>query len=116
MMYNYSFCKKNGSVKERYKFACQQIVLSKMGRKEIMRGRYDNIFEVYECYTTPRIELCSPQKYRYISKLQEICDNFNVKTREWYSHNDISVDLLGDNVPEMISKIEEILGGDIYIR
>ena len=87
-----------------------------MGRKEIMSGRYDDIVEVYECYTIPRIELYSPQKYRYISKVQEICKNFNIKTREWYSHNDISIDLLGDNVPEMISKIRKLLEGDIHIR
>lgn len=115
-MSNYSFCKKDGNIKERYKFACQQIVLSKMGRKEIMQGRYDKIVEVYECYTTPRIELYSPKKYNYISRVQEICKNFNIKTREWYSHNDISIDFLGDNVPEMISEIRKLLGGDNHIR
>lgn len=115
-MGNYSFCKKDGKIKERYKFACQQIVLSKMGRKEIMQGRYDDVVEVYECYTTPRIELYSPKKYGYISKIQEICKNFNVKTREWYSCNDISIDLLGDNVAEMIGEIRKLLEGDIHIR
>ena len=115
-MGNYSFCKKNGDIKERYKFACRQITLSEIRRREIMRGRCDEIVETYECYTTPRIELYSPQKCRYISKIQEVCQNFNIKTREWYSGNDISIDLLGDNVSEMISEIKKLLGGDIHIR
>lgn len=115
-MDNYSFCKKDGSIKERYKFACQQIVSAKMGHKEIMCGRYDDIVEEYDCYTIQRLELYSPKKYSYISKVQEICKNFNIKTREWYSHNDISIDLLGDNVPEMIGEVRKLLGGDIYIR
>ena len=106
-MSNYSFCKKNGDIKERFKFACQNIVLSKPKHTIVKTGRQHAIAEEYDCYVIPRIEISSKKKYRYLSNIVEVCNAFEVKTRAWYSHNDISIDLVGENTSYMI----EILNG-----
>ena len=115
-MSSYSFCKKDGDIKARYGFACRQIISCRKIHREVEIGRNGNVVEVYDCYAIPKIELCSPKKRSYISKVKEVCENFNVKTRDWHSLNEVVIDLMGDNVSFMIKEIEKLLGGDVYIR
>lgn len=110
-MKKYSFFKKNGQIKKFYIPICEYIVSAKIDNHFVTVGHHDDVVDKYECYTTPRIELSSNDRRNYVIKIQEICSNFAVTTKEWYSHHDLSVEFHGENVNEMIDKLKELLEG-----
>lgn len=115
-MSNYPFCKRDNSIKKRYIFACEQIAKAVVERHEIMRGRSENIVDMYDCYTIPRQSLPSKKRDSFESRVCDICKCFDVTTKSWYSGWDITIELHGENVPQMIGEISSKLGGDVYIR
>lgn len=108
-MKKYSFCKKNGQIKKFYIPICKYIISANISDHIITVGRYDDVVDRYSCYTTPRIELSACNKQNYISKIQEICSNFEIITKEWYSHNDLTVELHGENVKGMLDELRELI-------
>lgn len=109
MMKRYSFCKKNGQIKQFYIPICEYIASAKIDNHVVTVGRHDDVVDKYECHTTPRIELSASDRRNYVIKIKEICSNFTVTTKEWYSYHDLSVELHGENVSEMIGKLRELL-------
>lgn len=109
MKKNYTFCKQDGTLKHYYIPICEYIIEAKMQKHEIMIGRYEDIVDVYECYTTPRREFFAKDRRSYESKIKEICSNFDVTTKYWYSYRDLSTELHGENVLEMIKILTELL-------
>ena len=113
---NYTFCKKDGTIKKHYIDVCQYIIKAQMQNHEVIVGRYDKVINSYSCYTTSRKELCAKDKRSYKNKIKEICSNFNIKTKEWYSCNSLLVELHGNNVEQMINELKNLLGGVNHIR
>jgi len=110
-MKKYSFCKKNGQIKQFYIPICEYITSVKIDNHVVTVGRHDDVVDEYKCYTTPRIELSTSNRRNYVAKIQEICSNFGITTKEWYSYSDLSVELHGENVREMVDKLRELLEG-----
>lgn len=110
-MEKYSFCKKDGKIKQFYIPICEYIISAKICEHIVTIGRHDDVVDKYECYTTPRIELSASNRRNYVVKIQEICSNFSITTKEWYSYRDLSVEFHGENVKEMIGKLRELLEG-----
>lgn len=110
-MKKYSFCKKNGQIKQFYIPICEYITSAKISDHVITIGRYEDIVDRYNCYTTPRLKLSASNRRNYVIKTQEVCSNFGVNTKEWYSCNDLSVELHGENVKEMIEELRDLLEG-----
>lgn len=110
-MKKYSFCKKNGQIKQFYIPICKYITSAKISDHVITVGRHDDVIDRYNCYTTPRLELSASNRRNYVIKIQEICSNFGVTTKEWHSYRDLSVELHGENVKEMINKLRKLLEG-----
>lgn len=110
-MKKYSFCKKNGQIKQFYIPICEYITSAKISDHVITVGRHDDVVDKYDCYTTPRIELSASDRRNYVTKIQEICLNFGITTKEWYSCRDLSVELHGENVKEIIEKLRDLLEG-----
>lgn len=110
-MKRYSFCKKNGQIKQFYFPICEYITYADIDNHVVTVGRHDDVVDKYECYTTPRIELSTSDRRNYVIKIKEICSNFGVTTKEWYSCRDLSVELHGENVEEMIKELRDLLEG-----
>ena len=110
-MKRYSFCKKNGQIKQFHIPICEYITYADIDNHVVTVGRHDDLVNKYECYTTPRIELSTNDRRNYVIKIKEICSNFGVTTKEWYSYRDLSVELHGENVEEMIKELRDLLEG-----
>ena len=110
-MKKYSFCKKNGQIKQFYIPICKYIVSAKIDNHVVTVGRHDDVIDRYKCYTTPRITLSAPNIRNYVTKIKEVCSNYDITTREWYSCCDLSVELYGENVKEMIEELMCLLEG-----
>lgn len=110
-MKKYSFCKKNGQIKQFYIPICEYITSAKITDHVVTVGRHDDVVDRYNCYTTSRIELSASDRRNYVSKIREICTNFGITTNEWYSYRDLSVELHGENVKEMIDELRGLLEG-----
>lgn len=115
-MDTFTFCKKDGAIKKSYIDVCEQITKAAIERYEIMRGRSENIIDVYDCYTIPRQSLSSKKRDRFESKIRDICKCFDVTIKSWYSGCDITIELHDGNVTQMIEELSSMLGGDVYIR
>lgn len=105
---NYTFCKKDGTLKQNHIRVCEYLVKSKIERHDVSIGRSDEIIKTYNCYTTPRVKLCAKDKRSYISKIKEICSNFDITDKEWYSYMSLTVELYG-KVEEMIKELNDLL-------
>lgn len=105
----YTFCRKDQTIKQYYIPVCKYIVKAKITTHEITVGRSDTVIKKYSCYTTPNIILSSRKQSNYITKIREICSNFNVITKEWL-YPDLSVELYGENVKNMIDILNDFLG------
>lgn len=112
----FTFCKKDGTIKKNYIDVCEQITKAKIEHHEIMKGRSENIVDEYDCYTTPRQSLPSKKRSRFEEKVRDVCKCFNVTIKSWYSCWDITIELHGKNVEQMIEELSSILRGDINIR
>lgn len=112
-MKKYSFCKKNGQIKQFYAPICKYITLANIDDHVVTVGRNDEFIDRYDCYTTPRITLSTSDRRNYVIKIQEICSNFDVTTKEWYSCRDLSVELHGENVKQMIEELTVLMGGEL---
>lgn len=115
-MDTFTFCKKDGAIKKSYIDVCEQITKAAIERHEIMRGRNEEVVDTYDCYTIPRQSLPSKKRDSFESKVCDICKCFDITTKSWYSGWDITIELHGENVSQMISEVSSMLGGDIYIR
>lgn len=104
----YTFCKKDGSIKLRYKFVCKCIALAQLKHRVITAGLHT---EEYDCYSIPKFEGSTKERRNYVSKIRDVCDAFNVKLQVWYSYNEIAIDLYGDNVLHMIDTINKLESG-----
>ena len=83
---------------------------------EIMIGRSDIVVEKYTCFTTPRIVLNTKDRRSYVTKIREVCSCFDVTTREWYSGNELSVELHGEGLLTMFLELKNLLGGVNHTR
>lgn len=108
---NYTFCKKDGTLKQNYIRVCEYLVKGKVEKHDISIGRSDEVIEAYNCYTTPRIKLYAKDKCSYVAKIKDICSNFDITTKEWYSYMDLTVEL-HEKVEEMIKELNNLLGRD----
>ena len=106
---HYTFCKKNGQIKHFYIPICEYIIQATIQEHRVLIGRYDNTIDEYKCYTTPRLKLSSSEQRSYKSKIDEICSNFMVDTKYWYGYKDLSVELHGENVEEMLMSLTQLL-------
>lgn len=111
-----TFCKSDGQIKQYYMPICNYIVKAERKEHEIMIGRSDKIVEKYTCFTTPRIILSAKDRHSYVEKIREICSCFDVTTREWYSGNELIVELHGENLLTMFFELKNMLGGVDNIR
>ena len=116
MKANYTFCRNDGHIKQYYIPICDYIVKAERKEHEIMMGRSEDIIEKYTCFTTPRIALNEKDRRSYVSKIREICSCFDVTTREWYSYNELSVELHGEGLSAMLLELKNLLGGVDYTR
>ena len=116
MKKNLTFCKTDGQIKQYYVPICEYIVKAERKEHELMIGRSEDIVEKYTCFTTPRIVLNAKDRRLYIAKIQEICSCFDVTTREWYSGNELSVELHGESLLTMLLELKNLLGGVSYTR
>lgn len=108
-MIDYTFCKKDGTIKKNYIGMCKYLITAKMQHHEITVGRHNEIVDEYDCYTTPTLYLCAEAQRRYIKNIHNICSNFDVNIHEWV-YPDLSIDLLGDNVENMLEILKTLLG------
>lgn len=115
-MNDYTFCKKDGTIKKCYIDICEQITKAVVECHEIRMGRSDDIIDVYDCYTIPRQSLSSRKRALFESKVCDVCKCFNVAIKPWYSYWDITIELHGENVERMIEELSYMLRGDIHIR
>lgn len=105
----YCFLKADGTIKKHYKEACLYILTAENQKHEIYKGRSDTIINSYECYTTKHTTFLQPKRDNIICKVQEICSDFNCDSKVWYSWKDISIELYGTQVPEMLNEISKYL-------
>lgn len=105
----FTFCKKDGQIKQYYIPICVYITQAERKEHKVMVGRSDEIVEEYTCFTTRHITLNAKGRETYISKIREICSCFDVTIKVWYSMNEISVELHGDNVLSMLSSLKNLL-------
>ena len=56
-------------------------------------------------------KLYAKDKCSYVAKIKDICSNFDITTKEWYSYMDLTVELHG-KVEEMIKELNNLLGRD----
>ena len=113
---NYTFCKKDGSIKKRYVYVCLNITSANIEHRTITSGRQSVIVDEYDCWVIPTVELYTKEKRDYLLKVEGICNIFDVKIRPWYSYNEVTIELLGKNVSYMIETLNKLLRGDNYIR
>ncbi len=101
------FNKKDGTMRENYKDACELILNSKPHRTEIMRGRSEEVVETYNCYRINfPYSLSNKRKRYYEEKIKILCNEFGCETRTWYSLGINSMDILSDNIDVLINCIK----------
>lgn len=110
----YSFCKKNKTLKKYYIPICEYLTQANIQEHEIVIGRHDEVVDKYTCYTTPCLYLYTKEKLSYLSKIKEICNEFDVLTKEWVCP-DFSVELHGDNVELMLNTLNVLLSKEGYL-
>lgn len=63
----------------------------------------------YDCYTTINKIFYSREKEDMRKKVREICLEYGVTTKEWYSHMDMSINFHGNNddVERMLNELSK---------
>lgn len=110
-MNTFSFCKKDGTIKKYYIDVCEQITKARIEHHEIMRGQSEDVVDEYDCFTIPRQSLSSKKRNRFESKVCDICKCFDVTIKTWYSCWDITIELHGENITQMIEELSSMLRG-----
>lgn len=103
------FLKKDGTVKKNYQKAINYILSAKMEHHTITVGRHDDVIDEYDCYTTINKIFYSREKEDMRKKVREICLEYVVMTKEWYSHMDMSINFHGNNddVERMLNELSK---------
>lgn len=107
----YCFLTKTGKLRKNYLEVCQYILTSKMDHHIITVGRYDDVVDEYDCYTTGHKKLYAKERRSFEEKILSICKEFNINPHFWYSYLDISVDFRGEikDVEFMLKELKKYI-------
>ena len=103
----YCFLTKKGELRKAYKEVLVYLNTATMEHHEIVRGRYDMIFNEYNCYSTDSKSFIEPKRTGTLKKIEKICKDFNCTCHAWYSGIYMSTELHGDNVEKMLEEIRK---------
>ena len=105
----YCFLTKNGQLRKNYIKAINYILTATMQYRQLIKGRYEEVVDEYDCYTTKIIDFSSRDKSNMEEKVVNICNEFQIKIHRWYSGNlGLQIEFHGDNVEFMLNELKKI--------
>lgn len=104
----YCFLTKNGQLRKNYIKAINYILTATMQHRQLIKGRYEEVVDEYDCYTTKIIDFSSRDKSNMEEKVVNICNEFQIKIHRWYSGNlGLQIEFHGDNVEFMLNELKK---------